>query len=330
MPMFPVPRPRPDKHTARKAWEASWAADLEAYFKPGLPLHRYPRLISSASRDALAFCAEPQNVLEDDSRVKDICDVDIDMARCLNPHDWQSFQDGWRRLSSNRREEIILEGLYHASCIGSNEQFRGHCPEMTLKDLAKDGGRELLRLLSHWSNLPNLTHATHLGHVYVPNPIFDHIVSLSDAEAEAPGAKATARMCRINRMQFMSMALWNVYRTYQGIEGPSHDTLNTATITPENKKQLKALLDSQYGKGFFKKWRAENITSDRSQLVNACWYCKKGENQLNGERMKGCSKCAALGIKIYYCSRECQVADWKSGVPRPHKVLCGKRDLYLE
>ncbi|EKM56210.1 uncharacterized protein PHACADRAFT_257305 [Phanerochaete carnosa HHB-10118-sp] len=132
MPPFPILRPRPDKHAARKAWEASWAADLEAYFKPELSLHRFSRLILSTSRDTLAFCAEPQNVLGDDDRIKNICGVDIDMARCLNPHDWQSFQDGWRGLSSERQGEIILEGLYHTSCIGSNKQFRGHCPEVTL------------------------------------------------------------------------------------------------------------------------------------------------------------------------------------------------------
>lgn len=79
--------------------------------------------------------------------------------------------------------------------------------------------------------------------------------------------------------------------------------LNTATLAPDNKRQLKAAMDSQYGKGFFKKWMAENIPSDRSQLINSCWYCGKGENMLNGQRMKACSKCAALGVKIYYCSR---------------------------
>lgn len=77
---------------------------------------------------------------------------------------------------------------------------------------------------------------------------------------------------------------------------------NTATLTPENRTELKELMDSQFGKGYFKKWQAEYV-GDRSQLVNACWYCSKGESQMNGERMKGCSKCAAIGIKIYYCSR---------------------------
>ena len=196
------------------AWEASWASDLESYFKPDRPLYRYFRLVPSTSRDALAFGAEPQNVLEDDHRAKQICDTDIDMAGCLHPAAWQAFQDGWRALANEQREEIVLEGLYRASCVGSWEQFRGLSPEMTLKNLAKDGGSELVRLLSHWTNLPHLTHATHLELVYVSHRVVDHIVSLSDAEAKIPGAKASARMLRISRMEFMTMALWNIYRAY--------------------------------------------------------------------------------------------------------------------
>lgn len=84
-----------------------------------------------------------------------------------------------------------------------------------------------------------------------------------------------------------------------------------------------------------------------SERINACWHCGKGEHTLDGQRMKACSRCAALGVKIYYCSRcvmdlvaigcadilhcrECQVEDWKNGVPRPHKVLCGKQEPYLD
>lgn len=212
MPAFSASRPRPNKHAEREAWEASWARDLESYYNPDQPLHRHAHLASSASKDALAFNAEPQCVLEDDRCARQVCQYDIDLARHLHPLAWHVFQQGWRALSDERRKELVLEGLYRASCM--SEESRSMTPEMTLKNLTKDNGSEVLRLLFHWTNRPHLTHATHLEPVYVPNRMVDYLLSLSDEEAKILGAKASMRMMRIGRMEFMCLALCNIYRAY--------------------------------------------------------------------------------------------------------------------
>jgi hypothetical protein len=49
--------------------------------------------------------------------------------------------------------------------------------------------------------------------------------------------------------------------------------------------------------------------------VKICRNCDKHET-LNGAKLMKCQRCKA----IYYCNRECQVADWKR-----HKKMCSKR-----
>ncbi len=52
------------------------------------------------------------------------------------------------------------------------------------------------------------------------------------------------------------------------------------------------------------------ILQDRP-YTNVCWYCGVPDTDV---KLKKCSKCVA-----YYCSRECQVDDWKT---MQHKDIC--------
>ena len=54
--------------------------------------------------------------------------------------------------------------------------------------------------------------------------------------------------------------------------------------------------------------RNTSSPSPKTSLVKSCWNCKKQSNSL-----KQCGNC----IGIFYCSRECQVTDWKQ-----HKTEC--------
>ncbi|KAK7461306.1 hypothetical protein VKT23_008485 [Stygiomarasmius scandens] len=40
------------------------------------------------------------------------------------------------------------------------------------------------------------------------------------------------------------------------------------------------------------------------------------------ETLLACQKCREMGRYVYYCSRDCQVNDWKRGI-LPHKTICG-------
>jgi hypothetical protein len=75
------------------------------------------------------------------------------------------------------------------------------------------------------------------------------------------------------------------------------------------------------------------IKKQQKDYLALCWQCGKSGDKL-------CSKCKGIGRTVLYCSRyelkltlsqrrlkscrECQKTDWKAGIPRPHKVICGK------
>ena len=44
-----------------------------------------------------------------------------------------------------------------------------------------------------------------------------------------------------------------------------------------------------------------------------CIVCKKTDAEADGGKLKSCSRCK----RVRYCSRECQVKDWKT-----HKKFC--------
>ena len=53
-------------------------------------------------------------------------------------------------------------------------------------------------------------------------------------------------------------------------------------------------------------------------LTFACFKCGKETSELDGKHLSRCAKCST----VRYCSRECQVTDWKGGAGGGHKFLC--------
>ena len=79
----------------------------------------------------------------------------------------------------------------------------------------------------------------------------------------------------------------------------------------------------------------------RKGVEYGCQTCGRTESMLgNGTKLQACVACRKIGRKIVYCTRqvmcfryyihltvsarECQIKDWKEGLPRPHKSICGK------
>jgi hypothetical protein len=60
----------------------------------------------------------------------------------------------------------------------------------------------------------------------------------------------------------------------------------------------------------------DNYDSKYANL-KMCRHCDKDETQMDGAKLMTCQRCKS----VYYCSRECQVADWKS-----HKQICNHLD----
>lgn len=85
-------------------------------------------------------------------------------------------------------------------------------------------------------------------------------------------------------------------------------------IIPEYCVLYVIVKNSTYRSSFLKGMRAtpyQMDTKGETKFIHRCNNCKKFEN-LN-ETYKHCSRCK----KVFYCSRDCQVADWKN-----HKLSC--------
>jgi hypothetical protein len=57
--------------------------------------------------------------------------------------------------------------------------------------------------------------------------------------------------------------------------------------------------------------RLSNGNNDHVKIV--CRYCMNFEAQMDGAKLMKCQRCKL----VYYCSKECQVTDWKR-----HKTMC--------
>jgi hypothetical protein len=58
---------------------------------------------------------------------------------------------------------------------------------------------------------------------------------------------------------------------------------------------------------------AKDDYGNKFTAIKMCHHCKKTETQMDGVLLMKCKRCKLA----YYCSKECQVADWKS-----HKKVC--------
>ncbi|KAJ6562280.1 hypothetical protein B0H19DRAFT_95366 [Mycena capillaripes] len=55
-----------------------------------------------------------------------------------------------------------------------------------------------------------------------------------------------------------------------------------------------------------------------------CVSCKLPASLADVPTLLACQKCKAINRQVFYCSKECQAADWKLGKP-PHRTICGKK-----
>lgn len=114
------------------------------------------------------------------------------------------------------RRDIVLEGIYRASCAAWLETRRGLCPEITLTSLTSRGGNEYLRLLRLiLPSTPLSNSATIAEPILIPNSTIAHIWALPSGDhSVAAGVAAYVRGALLDRTYFATMALWNTFLAY--------------------------------------------------------------------------------------------------------------------
>ncbi|KAK0188438.1 hypothetical protein F5146DRAFT_1122637 [Armillaria mellea] len=221
--------------------------------------------------------------------MREIYTLQRDLVKAVVPaFAHEGFEEKWRALTQKRREELVLEGL------PDMEDRRRWCPEMTVKGLAGNSDKDLIQLLKLL--LPKDQIKDDLtGPIHLPNAQFE---KMTEIDPNDHGLRRLVDMHRLQRSYFITMTLWSTFNALNGVR----EQVRTVKVKEIRRTQEKA-------------------------QVTICWNCKRDEESLGkqGRELKACGKCKAIGRITRYCSRDCQVADWKCGFPVPHKNICGKK-----
>lgn len=138
---------RPDKHTNRAAWNAHCELEISfeysSYARNPSITRQFPELARNVRESDLMDLNQNLALL-----IKHIIvEEEYLVARVLDEIVYGPFESEWAALDVNRREELVLEGLYRAACAPLPEQSRLRCPEATVSGLAGDGEYSLIRMV---------------------------------------------------------------------------------------------------------------------------------------------------------------------------------------
>ncbi|KAK7447113.1 hypothetical protein VKT23_013750 [Stygiomarasmius scandens] len=235
----------------------------------------------------------------------------------------QDFENRWQKLDPKEREKWILEGLVRAcdaQVVG--EHWRRFCPEMTIARMNYQSGKGYLDLLAYLvgkdDQIPEDVRM-------VPNPVWD-LLNTSKRTSLLPGQRVMQRANDVQRTTFLTYFVWNLLLAFYGeIELSVHSKLKDTCSKDEQVQSAFEKIRSAGG------WMAQGLkesakaTKDYNRnAIRTCIWCGRGPHQ-GVTNVLACQKCKDMGRYVYYCSRECQVKDWKQGKP-PHKAICGNTE----
>ncbi|KAF8957199.1 hypothetical protein BDZ97DRAFT_1847730 [Flammula alnicola] len=319
---------RPDKNKDRAGWNASWEQELKITYEAMERFAAAPSATNTkgSNTQKLAASMSPYLALHEERVTRDICKLQEDLVRrwleCMSS---DNFERKWKELTQKRREELVLEGLYQASTTGPDmERHRRWCPDMTLENLAGNGGQGYIDMLMKL--IPDDVGAKITEPTMIPH------TGLERYYMKAEGS--TPPEIRKYRAYFMDLTLWRILLAFYG---QSEEAIIYKPLRQSSTSETREVMEKVLGDDSERKLRhmKREYKDDKIKFgaVNSCWSCGKDPSKLEpGQALKVCAKCNAIGRKIWYCSRECQTHDWKHGSPRPHKAICGKEvnDLSME
>ncbi|TRM66628.1 hypothetical protein BD626DRAFT_483287 [Schizophyllum amplum] len=248
------------------------------------------------------------------------------------------FAAQWIEKDPQERKRHALTAL--ANICGSTDNLnnaRGYCPEiLSMDNLAlKDDGRGFLRLMDIVQDTDISKHATH--EVLTYSPQWDTFLAnwktskhtefdqLCCAEVVGLRFKLLCWVTMYTMWSSMGMPFPKINvvkeRYPKGNEAAGQqlrdiERIERCTIEQE----LKPTLGKKAAEARARDYEREHRKMLSERRV-ACGRCARLEPD-GGPRHKRCERCWTKQERdISYCSRECQLADWRSG---RHKVICGK------
>ncbi|KAF5369043.1 hypothetical protein D9758_003095 [Tetrapyrgos nigripes] len=313
---------RPSYKENRAAWNQAWEREQDALYgtditfslKPGRPVMKLlddipEAMIGIAMHDSLL-----QNLHVIQSQ---ICTLQRDLSRKAAERCAQDdFEYHWtQKCTAKEREKWILEGLVR-TCEASPdlEGYRRYCPEVTIARLNRQSGKGFLDLLGKLV-LQDIEKVPDKART-VPNPIWDAMNSVKD---NSPGRRVMQRMNDVQRTAFLTYFVWNTLLAFYS-ESEEYGLIKTSTTGGSQVFKETVQQDERFSKIYNQVRKETKVNSQNAH--RGCNTCGLSAERAGVPRLSACTKCKAMGRDVFYCSKACQVKDWKTGHP-PHKTICG-------
>jgi len=118
-----------------------------------------------------------------------------------------NFEREFKFLDTASRRQLVLEALCSTATIGDLETRGRWCPEITLANLADDGGRGFFEILETIMTADPTVDRTEVVHVL--NPLMDRCWTLLDVTS-----KEIKERFQSHRDYFISMVIWRILLTF--------------------------------------------------------------------------------------------------------------------
>lgn len=193
---------RPDKHTQRRRWNASWEQELNDGYKTAMQPRRLPKMVSSPELKKLVRDTMQQSLLAQEKTLQSIIQLQKDIVEYASvKHSHANVVSSWEGVDEATRSDIVLEAFYQVSLAGPDmEGYRKWCPDMTIANICRNRGQLFLQLLSaligYWKANPALP-------ALFPHPAVDRVNEELDIESMAKNNK-------ISRAYFVSFMIWRI------------------------------------------------------------------------------------------------------------------------
>lgn len=212
--MFDWSETRPDMHEDRVAWEKSWQDDFDRIYRT------YARLLEAGCSVLSVMSPQVINAVNTDGTLllldvteTSICNLQMQLTRdAAAEFAHNDFERRWLALSTARREQVVLEGIYRTFREPSMEWRRQWAPDSTLKNLTARNGEEYLRILK--CLMPDSIGQPGREPIHVPHPLLDRFFTPSPPEQEHPGCRIMLRTFRNDRACALTGVIWHIFLTF--------------------------------------------------------------------------------------------------------------------
>lgn len=308
-----IQKSRPDKNKDRTGWNASWEKELKVRYDAMELFTTDQSTIVNHNTRKMSTSSKPRPGLQEERVTQDICKLQGDLVRlALERMSSDDFEQKWKESTQERREEIVLEGLYKACCVPEMERHRGWCPEMTVKNLARNGGQAYIDILMTF--VPNDMGVKITEPTLIPHPGLD--AYYKKAEGSTPPE------IQKYRAYFIILTVWYILLAFVSVIFPQAivtcykpnlqcgESEEWTAYKPlrESNSERRASAAEMLGNDWERKLRRINreIKDDHIKFgaVTICWTCGKDASKLGpGQQLKVCARCKPIGRTIFYCSR---------------------------